>query len=175
MEKIRLCFVSRVEQSKGLDTIKRITSILDEIGMSDKVTIDFFGQKTDCYFDSYLSDICICNYRGVLQPQEVIHTLQKYDALLFPTHYDGEGCPGILVESLSASLPIIASDWKYNCEFVTNGINGFLCDTYNSDAYVKAILAIADPILKKQMKKQSYLKSKDFAVTSARRKIKYLI
>ena len=78
-------------------------------------------------------------YKGVLQPNDVIHTLKQYDALIFPSHYDGEGCPGILVESLSASLPVIASDWKYNNELVTNGDNGFLCSTFDPNEYVEAI------------------------------------
>ena len=118
---MRLCFVSRVEQSKGLDTINNIISVLNDSGLGKCVTIDFYGQKKDEYYDTNLSYLNLCEYKGVLQPQEVISVLQKYDALLFPTHYDGEGCPGILIEALSAGLPIIASNWKDNKEFVLNG------------------------------------------------------
>lgn len=111
-------------------------------------------------------------YRGVLQPNEVISTLQKYDALIFPSHYDGEGCPGILVEALSASLPIIASDWKYNSEFVKNGINGFLCGTFNVEEYIQDILLLFDPVLRLNMSKHSYLLCENYSTTNARKKIK---
>ena len=134
-----MCYVSRVEKSKGLDTLVEVSKLLSEGGLDGYVKIDFYGQKTDSYFDRHLSGIAMYEYRGVLQPDEVIPTLKQYDALVFPSHYDGEGCPGIMVEALSASLPIIASDWKYNNEFVSNGDNGFLCETFNPVAYVDAI------------------------------------
>lgn len=107
---------------------------MSNIGLDRYVKIDFYGQKTD-----------------TLQPKDVIPTLKQYDALIFPSHYDGEGCPGILVEALSASLPIIASDWKYNNEFVTNGDNGFLCSTFDPNEYVEAIkvLLLNKTILKR--------------------------
>lgn len=168
---MRICFVSRVEQSKGLDTLLKAAHRICELQLDGKISIDFYGQKNDCYFDNNLANIQMFTYKGVLQPNEVIPTLKQYDTLIFPTYYEGEGCPGILVEALSAALPIIASDWKYNSEFVKDGINGFLCETFDVEAYVKAFLVLADPVLRTQMSKQSYMLSKDFAVNSAREKV----
>lgn len=171
-ESLKICFISRIELSKGLDTLVDIAKLLKKEKINEKVTIDFYGQKTDTYFDIHMSEEEIFNYRGVLQPHEVIPTLRQYDALIFPSHYEGEGCPGILVEALSAGLPIIASDWKYNDEFVANGINGFLCDTYNASEYISAIRTLLDDsILQKSMAEQSYLRSEDFCVDYARRLI----
>lgn len=109
-----------------------MSEVLYERKLGDFLMIDFFGQKTDDYYDTHLKSIPMFEYKGILQPHEVIPTLQKYDALIFPTHYGGEGCPGILVEALSAGIPIIASNWKYNSEFVRDGVNGFLCETFVS-------------------------------------------
>ncbi len=86
-----------MEQSKGLDTLKEMSTLISNIGLDRYVKIDFYGQKTDTYFDEYLKGIEMYQYKGVLQPNG----------------------PGILVEALSASLPIITSDWKYNNKFVT--------------------------------------------------------
>lgn len=160
-----------MEQSKGLDTLLDVAYRLTDLQLAEKVAIDFYGQKTDGYFDESLSGVGMFSYRGVLQPHEVVQTLQQYDALVFPTHYEGEGCPGILVEALSAPLPIIASDWKYNSEFVRDGINGFLCNTYDVEAYIKALLSIYDPVLRKQMKRHSYMMSGLFADATARAKV----
>lgn len=163
-----ICYVSRVEKSKGLDTLKEVSTILSEYGLDRYVNIDFYGQKTDTYFDDYLNVIDMCKYKGVLQPDEVISTLKRYDALIFPSHYIGEGCPGILVEALSASLPIIASDWKYNCEFVANCENGFLCETYNSNSYVEAIkVLLFNKTIRKRMAECAYERSGDFSVNRA--------
>ena len=168
-EILTLCYVSRVEKSKGLDTLKKMSMLLSEDGLDEYVKIDFYGQKTDTYFDEYLNDIEIYQYKGVLQPNEVIPTLKRYDALIFPSHYEGEGCPGILVEALSASLPIIASDWKYNNEFVTNGDNGFLCNPFNANEYIEAIkVLLLNKTLRKSMAEQSYIRSEEFSASNAR-------
>lgn len=167
-QQFNIAFISRVEESKGLDTLKEIASLLESLDMGGIFHINLFGSKTDSYFDSHLKSSKIIHYNGVLQPKDVIPTLRKSDLLIFPTHYDGEGCPGILVEALSAGLPIVASDWKYNNEFVEDGINGFLCETFNSQAYVDAILAIYNNHqLASFMSKQSYRKSFEFSVDHA--------
>ena len=88
-------------QFGGQSFYKGTDLLVDAVcGLDKYVKIDFYGQKTDTYFDEYLNDIEIYQYKGVLQPNEVIPTLKRYDALIFPSHYEGEGCPGILVEAL---------------------------------------------------------------------------
>lgn len=165
---MKICYISRIEKSKGLDTLKEIAALLHNDCLDNYVKIDFYGQKTDAYFDENLSDIAMYEYKGVLQPDEVISTLNLYDALVFPSHYDGEGCPGILVEALSASLPIIASDWKYNREFVEDCDNGFICDTFNPKAYVEAIkVLLSNKTLRTRMSERSYEKSSAFSVDNA--------
>ena len=152
-----------------------VAKILQEEHLDSYVKIDFYGQKKDRFFDEHLADIGMFEYKGVLQPEEVISTLQEYDALIFPSHYAGEGCPGILVEALSAGLPIIASDWKYNSEFVTNGLTGFLCETFNPKAYVDAIIQLCNEPLRQRMSKNAYAKSEIFSANKARKQMKIYI
>ena len=58
--------------------------LLTAVGLDRYVNIDFYGQKTDSYFDEQLNEIGFYHYKGVLQPNEVIPTLKRYDALIFP-------------------------------------------------------------------------------------------
>lgn len=170
---LKICFVSRVEKSKGLDTLVQVAKILSEKGMSFQVKIDFYGPKKDNYFDDYLSSIEMYEYKGIIQSGDVISTLKKYDALIFPSHYEGEGCPGIMVEAFSAALPIIASDWKYNREFVYHGINGFICKTYDASAYADAIVKLMDDYsLRERMARQSYLMSERYSIGYAKKLMK---
>lgn len=174
--KLNVAFVSRVEQSKGLDTLLKVAEILSSRGYIGKIVFDLYGQKRDDYFDAHMSGKPMLEYKGILQPDEVLNTLKSYDALIFPTHYDGEGCPGILVEALSVGLPIIASDWKYNAEFVEDGINGFLCQTFNAESYVNAIISLAEsPDMRKDMARESYVKSRFFSVDEARELLNRII
>ena len=169
---LKLVFVSRVDQTKGLDTLLQVAEILRNQYPTSFVTIDFYGQKKDEYFDKYLSDVPFYSYKGELKPEQVIPTLGNYDALIFPTHYDGEGCPGILIEALAAGIPIIASDWKYNSEFISTGENGFLCDTYNAEGYVKVMETLFyDTELRKTMSMKSYIMGRPFSESSAKKLI----
>lgn len=163
-----------MEKSKGLDTLKKMSVLLSEVSLDRYVNIDFYGQKTDLYFDEQLNEIGFYHYKG---PNEVIPTLKKYDALIFPSHYEGEGCPGILVEALSASLPIIASDWKYNSEFISNGDNGFLCDPFNPNDYIEAIkVLLFNKTISERMANNAYERSGEFSIGKARMLLnKYMI
>lgn len=168
-ECMHIAFVSRVEQSKGLDTLVEISKLLELKGLSDRIVFDFYGPKKDSYFDSFLAMNEMFEYKGVLRPDEVIDTLKMYDALIFPSHYEGEGCPGILVEALSVGLPIIASDWKFNGEFVEERVTGFLCKTFDANAYVEAIsLLLNDVDLRYKMSKHAYEKSFFFSIDNAK-------
>lgn len=60
-----------------------MSMLLSENGLDKYVKIDFYGQKTDTYFDEYLNDIEIYQYKGVLQPNEVIPILKNMMHLHF--------------------------------------------------------------------------------------------
>jgi glycosyltransferase involved in cell wall biosynthesis len=52
--------------------------------------------------------------------------LAEHDALVFPSTYEGEGLPGIVVEALQAGLPVIATRWRALPELVSNEQSGLL-------------------------------------------------
>lgn len=172
-ESLKLCFVSRIERSKGLDTMLAISKVWPLMQFPRKIKVDFYGQKvTDDYYDKNLIGIDMFEYRGLILPSEVCKTIESYDALIFPTHYEGEGCPGILVEAMSVGLPIIASEWKYNSEFVENGVNGYLCPVYDADKYCAAIINLFDDDTRISMGLESYKKSLYFSDDNARTLLK---
>ena len=54
---LKIVFVSRVEKSKGLDTLFEVAKIINDSGLSKKISIDFYGQKKDSYYEQNLSNI----------------------------------------------------------------------------------------------------------------------
>jgi glycosyltransferase involved in cell wall biosynthesis len=140
--RLRLVFISRVMKDKGLDMLHEVYAKMKSHGNDSLYSIDFYGEMKDDYFNQHMSNVTNYAYKGILDPSSIIDTIKQYDALIFPTHYEGEGCPGILVEALAAGVPIIASDWKYNSEFVIPNVNGFLCRFDDVDNYVDAIMAL---------------------------------
>ena len=89
-------------------------------------------KNEDNFFSQIRSTDCI-SYKGNADPSDVENILRKYFMMVLPTFYEGEGFPGIIVESFASGLPVIASDWKYNSEIIQDGINGLLFKTKNEE------------------------------------------
>ena len=86
-----------------------------------------------------IKDFKKINYRGTYKESEALSIIHRYDVVLFPSYYDGEGVPGSLLDSIFAGVPSIATDWNYNSEIVTNNFNGFLVPIQDSSSIVKKL------------------------------------
>ena len=53
--------------------------------------------------------------------------------MAFPSYYQGEGFPTVIVEAFISGLPVLASRWKYNEEIITHEYNGLLFNVRNRD------------------------------------------
>ena len=79
-----------------------------------------------------------------LMIKEVLNTLTSYDVLMLPSYFEGEGYPGIIIESLALGIPVITTNWKALPEIITTNLNGILIDIKNEKQLVKAIMAFND-------------------------------
>lgn len=139
--KIHFVFLSRIEREKGCDYIIKATRLLDARGCKNKYDITFFGKTMNgsSYADEFkkqIDDNESLSYRGVLNllNYENYQELAKYDVMLFPTYWDGEGFPGVVVDAYIAGLPIIASDWNLNRDVVMDGKTGWIIPVNDIEA-----------------------------------------
>ena len=92
---------------------------------------------------------------------------KKYFALLFPTHYEGEGFAGTLIDAYSAGVPVIASEWKYNSE-VVNGDVGYIYSTGNHTEFVALLREIAEnPTMLLGKKRNCLMEAEKYKVDKA--------
>ena len=139
---IRLVFYSRVREDKG---ILIAINAIDQLKIP--VQLDIFGPIDKSFksiFDEIVKEKKFVNYCGVLNGPEIISTLSKYNYMLFPTYYEGEGFPGAVLESMIAGTPVIASNWKYNAEIIHNGKNGIILEENTSECLAKTLKKILD-------------------------------
>lgn len=127
---VRLVFLSRMIPEKGADLAVAAVAALNAARERPGCTLDLYGPVADDH-QAWLSQLLqghgdAIAYRGPLAPDAVLETLSRYDALLFPTRYAGEGFPGVIVEAYAAGLAVIASDWQDNGEVVSEGTTGLL-------------------------------------------------
>lgn len=130
----RFCTFSRVTEAKGIEeAIHGIESVNAEMG-SPISCLDIYGPVDPKYQDRFKrimeNSSSVIHYCGEVPFEQGLSVLKNYYAVLFPTHWDGEGQAGTIRESFMAGIPVIATDWHCNKEMITSGYNGIL---YPSD------------------------------------------
>lgn len=144
---LRCVFLSRIIPQKGvrfiLDACKQLAD--------RNFTVDFYGEIAPDFrkeFESRLAALPNAAYRGTLDffSPTGLQTLSTYHLSLFPTYWIGEGFPGVVIDSMAASVPILASDWNFNRE-VVNPECGFICaggEEGDGAAFTRALSEILD-------------------------------
>lgn len=137
----RICTFSRVTKEKGIEDAIATVKLLNS--RSIVATLDIYGVLNDDYRERFLSLLSECRnikYKGVIDSSHTTIVLKEYDALIFPTYYEGEGFPGTLLDAMYSGIPVVASDWKYNSEIIKDGVNGFIVPVHDIEGFVRAII-----------------------------------
>lgn len=141
---VKVCVMCRITESKGIayavESVRMANATLGE----NRIKLDFFGMidsKYSVQFEKILSENkSFISYGGVVDFDKTTETLRNYFLMLFPTYYYGEGFPGNVVDAYNAALPIVATDWNYNKEVISDGVNGLLVSIKDAEAMKEAIL-----------------------------------
>lgn len=142
-KKLHCVFFSQVQPEKGADLV------LEAARMLPNVDFSFYGNIVDDYKDIFMNRVNAqqnVSYYGVFKGSidAVYGELSKYDVLLFPTKWDIEGVPGILVEGKIAGLAEIVSNKSYNAELVQDGVEGVVIAENTGNCLAAAIQQLAE-------------------------------
>jgi len=89
--------------------------------------------------------------------------MRDYDALLFPTYWQGEGIPGVVLEAFQAGLPVITTDWRSIPELVDDSC-GILVPPRDVDALEAAMQQlVSDSELYQQLSGGALRKASEFS------------
>ena len=143
-----LCICSRVMAEKGIgdavEAVRRVNTLLGR----EAATLTIYGQVDRGqvgWFDTLQAGFPpYITYGGELPYLECAQTLQRYDAMLFPTHYATEGIPGSIIDGYSAGLPVITARWESFDDMVTEGVTGwgYPMDAHPVEALTKVLLDV---------------------------------
>lgn len=147
--KVRFVFMSRIHPQKGCNYIIECAERLNKEGYKDKYCVDFYGPIEDFYKEEFLRKIQPLDnvvYKGSLNLQENkgFDTLASYNAMLFPTYWCGEGFPGVVIDAYIAGLPLIASDWSLNKEWIKDGQTGYIVKTHDTEELYNTMLRVVN-------------------------------
>lgn len=146
---LRFVFLSRIIPQKGCNLIVEAVEVLNSKGYSSDYIVDFYGPVDEEFKDIFFSLISKyenIDYRGFLNlsNKHNYENLSSYDAMLFPTFWPGEGCPGVIIDAYIAGIPVLASDWNLNKDYIKEGITGML---YSPQQYTSLAEAMEKCIL----------------------------
>lgn len=129
----KFIFLGHVKETKGIKLILKMAS-----GMPEDISIDIYGPLLDGMHVSDFDNTSV-RYCGSI-PSDMVNTvLKKYDVLLFPTFYDGEGYPGVILEAYACGLPVITSRWR-NIPEIVDASSGILIEPKNIQELKSAVM-----------------------------------
>ena len=170
--KLKLVFLARINKLKGLDVIFSLASVIKDKKLNHNISIDFYGplyEPDKVYFFEEVNKYDFVTYNGELQPELINKTIEKYDAMLLPTHYYTEGLPGSVLDAYMSGIPIIVSRWKHASECVKNGETGFIIPFENglNELISSVMFLYENPSALSGMKKNAYRESTIYHSESA--------
>lgn len=133
----KFVYIGQVCFDKG---IKELIQAAEQL--PDDLTIDVYGPLLDGLKPADIDKHGV-KYKGVIQPSDVREVLSRYCALVFPTHYKGEGYPGVILESYSVGMPVITTNFRAIPEIVDDS-SGILIETGSVDELATAITRLAE-------------------------------
>lgn len=136
---LRFVFLSRIMPEKGCDYIMECAKQLNEMGLESQYIIDFYGAIAKTYeavFMDKIDTLDNVSYKGFLnlRKNEGYDRLAGYDVMLFPTYWRGEGFAGVFIDAFISGVPMIASDWAHNRQFMTENETALFVPVHNIPA-----------------------------------------
>lgn len=156
--KHRILFLSNLTISKGFyDTMQAIPEVVKNHPDTEFI---FAGEWWD---DDVIKDEITkfmhekriterVQFPGVITGEAKKKMLLLSDIFVFPTHYKYEGQPLVIIEAMSAGLPVITTDQGCIREMVVDGETGFIIEKQNPVKIAEKILVLLkDRDLRKRM------------------------
>jgi len=134
---IKVVYFGHIRETKG------VTNLVAAARQLPDVDIDVYGPFMD-HLDESLFNGSHVKYRGVVPGKDVMTRMAEYDLLLFPTFYQGEGYPGVIIESKVAGLALITTHWLRIPEIVEDEVTGLLIRPDNIDDIVQSVQRLCD-------------------------------
>jgi len=148
---VRILTVSRIDPRKGLRVLPSVMEHLTALGID--VTIDIVGpsigrpgddEKAAIVADAKARGVgARVNVAGAVPLDELLPLYRNYDVFVLPT-LPGEGIPRVLLESMTAGMPVVTTRVSGIPSLVTHEVNGLLVDEATADAVAGAVARVIE-------------------------------
>lgn len=157
----RIAAIGRLSSEKDWVTLIEAIAILND-KLKDKITIDFYGDgplKKILYDFAREKKINTC-FHGYLSKKDLVKKLDRNFLSVLPSQFEGLGLSA--VESMTAGLPMITSNFEAANDFIENMRTGHIFEFSNHKQLSNLILwHIDNPIESKEIAKAGQIYVKD--------------
>lgn len=143
---LKLCTFSRVSLEKGIEDSIEAVKIANKKMNSNVFELDIYGEIDAGYkekFKNIRNNLPeFIKYKGCADSKDAVDILKKYDCMLFLTYWKAEGFPGTLIDAFSSGVPVIATDWNYNFDILTDKKTGYMVNIKDPTQVSKKLIEI---------------------------------
>lgn len=157
----QILYLGNYIESKGILVLIDALSLLKERGQLFNARL--VGAPADVTMQMLEDKIREKNLTGSVQATGPLYNemkLEEYrnaDLFVFPTFYENEAFPLVLLEALQYGLPIISTFEGGIPEMIINNETGLLVESQNAEMLANKISALlSDPVLRKEMGHKGY-------------------
>lgn len=143
-ENKRILFVAGLRRTKGVLDLIETAQKLKEMKLDFIMDVVGLWQESDTekLFHAELSKHNLKDnilIHGKLIGQDKWDLYNSATVFFFPSYYESENFPLVLIEAMAFGLPIVSTKWRGITEMVNQGDSGFLCEVGQCDKFAEAI------------------------------------
>jgi len=162
--RVRAVVVSRIDPRKGLRVLPAVVRQVLDAGVD--LSLDVIGPAVGAPGEDERRAIAAASSQygvadrvslvGAVPLEQLLPMYARYDLFVLPT-LPGEGIPRVLLEAMSAGLPVVTTRTAGIPGLVQHEVNGLLVDEPSSDAIARAVLTIVrDATLRRRLIANGY-------------------
>ena len=171
-DQVRLLTVSRIDPRKGLRVLPEVVALLRDRGVN--VSVDIVGpavgrpgeeERTAILAEAARHGVAgRVHLPGAVPLEQLLPLYRNYDVFVLPT-LPGEGIPRVLLESMTAGVPVVTTRVAGIPSLIRHDVNGVLVDSPTAAAVADALTTIVkDGALRRRVIANGYETARGFTL-----------
>jgi glycosyltransferase involved in cell wall biosynthesis len=146
--RLKILFVGILRESKGVNVLLEACGLLAARGVPFE--LELMGQwHSEDFANTVAAQVAELGvssqvkFLGVLTGPEKFAAFRRADLFCFPSFFNCEAFPVVLLEAMAWGLPIVSTKWRGIPSIVDDGVNGFLVDPHDAVALADQVERLA--------------------------------
>lgn len=140
--RFRFLYVGALRETKGVKVLLEAAEKLAGQNFEVSIVGEWVSNEEKLRCLAGVSDEFIeqhVRFRGRLTGEDKWEAFRESDTFVFPTFYESENMPLVVIEALGSGLPVISTHWRGIPRLIQDGVTGFLVEPENKAALTEKL------------------------------------